>query len=57
MPIHKEGSGFQWGNHGKIYPTKEGAVKQAQAAHASGYKSKEGALAEHMNKKKRKVKK
>lgn len=57
MPIHKEGSGFQWGNHGKVYPTKEGAVKQAQAAHASGYKSKEGALVEYMNKKKRKVKK
>lgn len=52
MPIHKEGSGFQWGNHGKVYPTKEGAVKQAQAAHANGYVSKGGALDAHMGKKK-----
>ena len=45
MPIHKAtgprgGKGYQWGNSGKVYPTRAGAVKQAQAAYASGYKSK-----------------
>ena len=42
MPIHKEGSGYQWGQHGKVYSTREGAVKQAMAAHANGYKEKGG---------------
>ena len=37
MPIHKEGSGYQWGNHGKVYSTKSGAAKQAAAAHANGF--------------------
>jgi hypothetical protein len=37
MPIHQEGSGYQWGNHGKVYPTCEGAEKQASAAHANGF--------------------
>lgn len=45
MPIHrakgpKGGKGWQWGQHGKVYPTRAGAVRQAQAAHAAGYKSK-----------------
>lgn len=37
MPIHKEGSGWQWGNHGKVYPTRAGAERQAEAAHANGF--------------------
>ncbi len=37
MPVHKEGSGWQWGHHGKVYPTKEKAEEQAAAAHANGY--------------------
>ena len=37
MPIHKEGTGYQWGNHGKVYPTKAGAARQAAAAHANGF--------------------
>src|ERR1700757_2922183 len=37
MPIHKSGSGWQWGNHGKVYPTRSGAEKQAEAAHANGF--------------------
>ena len=42
MPIYKmPGDKFQWGGHGKQYPTREGAVKQAAAAHASGYVSKD----------------
>ena len=43
MPIHKAtgprgGKGYQWGESGKVYPTRAGAVKQAQAAYAAGYK-------------------
>ncbi len=37
MPIHKEGSGYQWGQHGHVYATKAGAEKQAEAAHANGF--------------------
>lgn len=42
MPIKKVktksgGTGYKWGNHGKVYPTKKKAVEQAQAAYASGY--------------------
>ena len=38
MPIQKVSGGFKWGEHGHTYPTREGAVKQAQAAYANGYK-------------------
>lgn len=41
MPIHKEGSGVQWGSHGKVYhgpDAREKAEKQAAAAHANGYR-------------------
>lgn len=41
MPIHKEGSGYQWGHHGAVYRGKgarEKAAKQAAAAHANGFK-------------------
>lgn len=31
------GTGFQWGNHGHCYPTREEAQKQAEAAYAHGY--------------------
>lgn len=40
MPVHKVKGGWQWGNHGKIYPTKAQAEKQGRAAYASGYKGK-----------------
>ena len=43
MPVHKKGSGFQWGEHGKIYHgagAREKAEKQGRATHASGYKKK-----------------
>ncbi len=40
MPIRKVKGGYKWGGHGKVYPTRAGAEKQAAAAHASGYKSK-----------------
>ena len=38
MPIKKVKGGFKWGNHGKVYPTRAGAEKQAAAAHAHGFK-------------------
>jgi hypothetical protein len=38
MPIHKQGSGWQWGNHGKIYRSRKGAEAQARAAYANGYR-------------------
>lgn len=38
MPIHREGSGWQWGNHGKVYSSRAGAERQAAAAHANGYR-------------------
>ena len=38
MPIHKVKGGYKWGSHGKVYPTRAQAAKQAAAAHANGYK-------------------
>jgi len=40
MPIHKIDGKWQWGQHGKKYKTRAGAVRQAQAAHAAGFKEK-----------------
>ena len=40
MPVHKTNGGWQWGNSGKVYPTKEQAEAQARAIYASGYKEK-----------------
>jgi hypothetical protein len=40
MPIRKVKGGYQWGKHGKVYKSRAGAVRQAQAAHAHGYKGK-----------------
>lgn len=38
MPIKKVKGGFKWGNSGHVYPNREGAVRQAQAAYAHGYR-------------------
>ena len=43
MPVHavkKQGKtvGYQWGQSGKVYPTKKAAEQQAKAIYASGYK-------------------
>ena len=43
MPVHKKGSGYQWGGHGKIYHGKDARAKaaaQGRAAYASGYRGK-----------------
>jgi hypothetical protein len=43
MPVHKKGSGYQWGSHGKVYRgknAKKKALKQARAAYAHGYRGK-----------------
>ena len=53
MPIHKAtgprgGKGWQYGQHGKVYPTRKQAVAQAQAikaAQAAAKKSKQIDLA------------
>jgi hypothetical protein len=38
MPVKKVEGGYQWGNKGKVYPTKKQAEEQAAAAYANGYK-------------------
>ena len=38
MPIRKVKGGYKWGSQGKVYPSREGAEKQATAAYAHGYK-------------------
>lgn len=43
MPVRKVPGGYQWGNHGKVYPDKVSAEKQGQAAYANGYKEKSDA--------------
>lgn len=40
MPVKKVKGGYKWGSHGKVYPTKAQALKQARAAYAHGYKGK-----------------
>lgn len=42
MPVHRVGSKWQWGTHGALYDKREDAVKQAEAAFASGYKEDDG---------------
>jgi hypothetical protein len=47
MPIHKAkgprgGQGWQYGKHGKVYPTRAQAVRQAQAILASQAAAKKG---------------
>lgn len=37
MPVRKVNGGWQWGEHGKVYPTKEEAEEQGRAAYANGY--------------------
>lgn len=40
MPTHKVGNCYQWGKHGKVYPTKAQADKQGRAIYANGWKNK-----------------
>jgi len=45
MPVHKvtkngKTVGYQWGQSGKVYPTKQAAERQARAIYSSGYKPK-----------------
>jgi len=40
MPVHKVPGGYQWGQSGKIYPTKAQAERQGRAVYASGYREK-----------------
>lgn len=40
MPIRKVKGGYKWGGYGKVYKSKAGAVRQARAAYANGYRKK-----------------
>lgn len=40
MPIRKVPGGYKWGGHGKVYPTRKQAERQAAAAYAHGYREK-----------------
>lgn len=40
MPVRKVPGGFQWGQSGKVYPTKAQAEAQGRAIYASGYREK-----------------
>ena len=40
MPIRRVPGGYQWGQTGKVYPTKAQAEQQARAIYASGYREK-----------------
>jgi hypothetical protein len=37
MPVQKSGSGYKYGDSGKVYPTREQAAAQGRAIAASGY--------------------
>lgn len=40
MPVRKVPGGYQWGQSGKVYPTKAQAEAQGRAIYASGYREK-----------------
>lgn len=40
MPLKRVAGGFKYGDKGKVFKTKAGAVKQMKAMQASGYKEK-----------------
>lgn len=58
MPIRKVRGGFRWGRHGKVYSTRSGALRQAHAAFANGYRGKgreEGTMAKRHRRKKHRL--
>lgn len=38
MPVKRVPGGYQWGEQGRVYPTRAQAEQQGQAAYAAGYK-------------------
>jgi len=40
MPVRKVKGGYKWGDKGKVYPSKEQALKQGRAIQASKKKRK-----------------
>ena len=50
MPVRKVAGGYQWGQSGKVYPTREQAERQGRAIEASGYRTKENGQAKKRNK-------
>ena len=58
MPIRKVKGGYKWGGHGKVYPDRKGAERQAAAAHANGFQGKkEGGMVNAKKKQKPSAKK
>jgi hypothetical protein len=56
MPIRRVKGGWKWGGKGHVYPTREGAEKQAAAAHANGFMGKaKGGVVDEKEKKKSKT--
>ena len=41
MPVKRVPGGYQWGQTGKVYPTKAQAEAQGRAIYASGYREKQ----------------
>jgi hypothetical protein len=41
MPVKKVPGGYQWGQSGKVYPTKAQAEAQGRAIFAAGYREKQ----------------
>ena len=39
MPVRKVNGGYQWGQTGKVYPTREQAERQGRAIEANGYRT------------------
>lgn len=50
MPVRKVQGGYQWGQSGKVYPTREQAERQGRAIEASGYRTKENGQTKKRNK-------
>jgi len=54
MPIMtvktKQGTGYKYGTHGHVYPTRAGAINQMQAMYANGYKPKSHVAKKHGHK-------
>jgi hypothetical protein len=41
MPVKKVPGGYQWGDSGKVYKSREEAEQQGRAVYASGYRQKQ----------------
>ena len=49
MPVKKVKGGYQWGQTGKVYPTREQAERQGRAIERNGYSEKIGSPRKGIN--------